>query len=445
MAAPGSIAAFDASRQRWYDAACARISTARLSQLVFALTDIHSPTGAERAAAEFLAAHLADAGFDARYQPVTERSGNVIGTLPGTGTGPHLMLYAPLDTHLDAEPEKDIPWVGTRLRADMLPRAELRGDTVIGLGASNPKSMVATLVEAARCVHETGVPLTGSVSVAAAGGGMPWICSERDNAGVSSGVRRLLTDGIRPDLGVIMKPWDEVYFENPGMAWFRITTRGTMGYSGIPRGVPGFTSSIVPAAQLILELEQWLAAYPDTHESEQVRPQGWIAAVRSGWPDKPAFPAAACEIHVDLRTNPDQKMADVAAEFGTVMDGIRARHPDMVVDWEMTLACQGSRTAKDHWIVQSATRSWEHVHGRAYPGATKMSGQTDAATMAAMGLPLARIGYPFIGEKDMPAEFAEGLGGMGVACIPDLVLPCRELIYMIIDSCTRTKQETGCG
>ena len=438
-----AAAGFNTDRRRWFDGACARISIPRMQQLVFSLTDIHSPTGNERRACEFLVRHLAGAGIETRYQPVTERSGNCIGRIPGTGTGPALMLYAPMDTHLDADENLDLPWVGPRLRADMLPKAEIRGDTVIGLGASNPKSMVATIVEAARCVLDAQLPLTGDVLVASAGGGMPWICTERDHAGISTGVRHLLTHGIKPDLGVIMKPWDEVYYENPGMFWFKVTTLGTMGYSGIPRGTPGFTSSIVPAAKLILELEQWLAAYPDRHQSKQVRPQGWIAAVRSGWPDKPAFPAAACEIFLDLRTNPDQTSENVAAEFSAAMKSILARHPDIDAHWEMIAQCPGSRTDPGHWIVQSATRGWEEVHGRSYPGATPMSGQTDAATICGMGIPLARIGYPFIGEKDMPAEFAEGLGGMGVACIPDLVTPCKELIYMIIDSCTRTRAEVG--
>ena len=216
---------FSPQQRRWFEAACARINVERLKQLVFSLTDIHSPTGNERRASEFLTSYLADAGFSARYQPVTERSGNCIGHLPGAGTGPNLMLYAPMDTHLDAEDKLDIPWVGRRLRADMLPRAEIRGDTVIGLGASNPKSMIATIAEAAYGVLEAGVPLTGDVIVASAGGGMPWICTERENTGLSSGVKYMLTHGVNPDFGVILKPWDEVYFENPGMCWFKVTMR----------------------------------------------------------------------------------------------------------------------------------------------------------------------------------------------------------------------------
>lgn len=439
----GKNAAFNKQQQDWFEQACSKIDAKRLQQLVYDLTDIHSPTGREKAASEFLASYLHRAGFDAQYQPVTANSGNCVGRLRGNGSGPSLLLYAPIDTHLDADESIDIPWVGIRLRDDMLPKAQMRGDSVIGLGASNPKSMIATIVEAAHCVRAAGVPLLGEVIVGSAGGGMPWIATQHNHAGISSGVMHMLSHGVTADFGVIFKPWDEVYYEHPGMCWFKITTHGTMGYSGIPRGTPGFTSSIVPAAKLILELEGWLAAYPERHRTVQITPQGWIAAIRSGWPDKPSFPAAACEIYLDLRTNPDQKMAEVEAEFGQAMRAILKKHKDIQADWQMFVSCQGSRTDPDHWIVKSAVRSWEAIHGRVYEGAATMSGQTDAATICQMGIPLARIGYPYIGEKDMPEEFAEGLGGMGVACIPDLMVPCRELIYMIIDSCTRTRAEVG--
>jgi acetylornithine deacetylase/succinyl-diaminopimelate desuccinylase-like protein len=434
---------FSKQQQAWFDSACARIDTRRMQQLVFDLTGIHSPTGRERAASEFLAGYLARAGFDATYQPVTASSGNCVGRLHGNGSGPTLMLYAPIDTHLDADEAIDVPWVGPRLRADMLPKAELRGDTVIGLGASNPKSMIATIVEAAHCVREAQVPLTGDLLVASCGGGMPWVATRHGNAGISSGVMHLLSHGVTADFCVIMKPWDEVYYENPGMCWFRITVHGTMGYAGIPRGTPGFDSAIVPAAKLILELEQWLAAYPEKHRTAQVLPQGWISALRAGWPDKPSFPAAACEIYLDLRTNPDQTMAGVEAEFGAAMRAILAKHSDIRADWSMFVSCQGSRTDPDHWIVRSAVRSWEAIHGRPYTQTTPMAGQTDAATIRQLGIPLARIGYPFMDPENHPAEFADGLGGMGVAYIPDLLVPCRELIYLIIDSCTRTRAGAG--
>ena len=434
---------FSTQQQAWYEAACARIDAGRLKQLIFDLTDIHSPTGAEEQASRYLANYMEDAGFDTLYQPVSANSGNCIGRLSGDGSGPTLMLYAPIDTHLDADPEIDLPWAGPALLDDMLPRAQLRDDMVLGLGASNPKSMIATLTEAARCVREAGVSLTGDVVVASCGGGMPWLVAERAQTGVSSGVTHMLAHDVSADFGVIFKPWDEVYYEHPGMVWFKVTTWGSMGYAGIPRGIPEFRSSIVPGARVILDLEQWLADYPDQHLSAQIKPEGWIAAVRSGWPEKPAFPSAACEIYLDVRTNPDQSMDEIEAEFDGVMRDIVARHEDVEATWEMYVSCPGSRTGPDHWIVQSALRAWESVHNCDYPGAAMLSGQTDAATLCRLGLPLVRVGYPFIGDKAMPEEFRDGLGGMGCAIISDLIDPMRQLIHILIDSCTRTREEVG--
>ena len=428
-------------QRQWFDEACSKIDGERLKQLVFDLTDIHSPTGNEKQASQFLAKHMENAGLRAHYQSINEQSGNCVGRIPGSGEGANLLLYAPIDTHLDAEADIDVPWVGPRLRADMIPNAEIRGDTVIGLGASNPKSMIASLTEAAHCIVDAGIPLSGDLIVGSAGGGMPWVSGQRNHGGISSGVMHMLSHGVTADMGVIFKPWCEVYHEHPGMAWFKVTVWGTMGYAGIPRGTPGFDSSIVPAAKLILELEEWLAAWPELHTSEQIKPEGWIGAVRSGWPDKPAFPGAACEIYIDLRTNPGQSMAEVEAEFSAAMREILDKHPEIRADWEMIVSCQGSETDPKHWIIQSAVASWEEVNEKTYPGAALMSGQTDAATICQLGIPLARIGYPYIGEKEMPEEFAEGLGGMGVAFIPDLIDPIKQILFIIIDSCTRPRDE----
>ena len=432
---------FSGRQRDWYESACANINAQRITDLVCALTDIHSPTGAERDASEYLAGYLPTLGIDARYQAITNTSGNCVGRIKGNGTGPSLLLFAPIDTNLDADPEADVPMVGPALRADMQPQAQVRGDTVIGLGASNPSSMVATLTEALACTVAAGVEFTGDVIIAACAGGMPWVVPERSHAGISHGVMHLLSHGVAPDFGIILKPWDYVFWEHPGMCWFKVTTWGTMCYAGLPRGTPGFDSSLLPATKVIQALEQWLTDYPQQHISEQVKPEGWLSAVRSGSPDKVTWPGAATEIYLDIRTSPDQTNADIEAEFGTVMRGIVARHPDVEADWQMIVSCRSARTDPDHWIVHSARRGWEQRHGKPYPGAPLMSGQTDAATICQMGIPLARIGF----ETEIPEEFSQGLGGMGVAHIPSLVGPCQSTIYSIIDCCTRTRAEVGLG
>jgi acetylornithine deacetylase/succinyl-diaminopimelate desuccinylase-like protein len=73
------------------------------------------------------------------------RSGNVLAERRGAGGGASLLLYAPVDTHLEGSAD-DYPWVGPAGFPDLVPEARVVDDWVYGLGSSNPKAMVATQV-----------------------------------------------------------------------------------------------------------------------------------------------------------------------------------------------------------------------------------------------------------------------------------------------------------
>ena len=115
---------FSTQQQAWYEQACARIDPKRLQKLLFEIVDIHSPTGAARAASEFMAGHLARVGMDARYHPMTDTSGNVLAEVRGSGGGATLMLYSPIDTHLELD-AAEAQWTGAKGEADMQPRARM--------------------------------------------------------------------------------------------------------------------------------------------------------------------------------------------------------------------------------------------------------------------------------------------------------------------------------
>ncbi|WP_028223513.1 M20 family metallopeptidase [Paraburkholderia oxyphila] len=432
---------FSAAQQTWYERACAKLDPRRLQQLLYELTNIHSPTGAAREASEFMARHLGNIGMNASYRRMNERTGNVVGEKRGSGGGASLMLYAPIDTHLEGD-ESDSPWVGPTDPVDLKPRARMDGDWVFGLGASNPKGMIATLTEVANALIEADVPLTGDLLVAMADGGMPVDVAARDQAGMSSGVTHLLSRGVAPDFAIVMKPWNWVYHEEPGMGWFKVKVKGTLGYAGVPRGTPGFRSSVVPAAQVVLELEQWLIEYAERNTSGVVKPHGWIAGVQGGWPERPAFPSAVTEIFFDVRINPRTSPGEVKAQFATFMAGLQARHPDFDLDWEMYGSVPGGTTSPDNWIVQSARRGWEHIEQRTHPTPDYLGGQTDGAALRRFGIPTARIGWPWPAEGS-PEPLAEGLGGMGATYIPDLMPCARKIMYAVIDTLTRPRAELG--
>lgn len=433
----------DSHLQQYYDQLKTHINGSRLQELLFALTNIHSPTGSAAAACEFLVSHLKAYGIDAQFMPFAGASGAGLATLPGEGSGANLLLYAPIDTHLEGD-DSDYPWTGKKPMVDTQPRAVIEGDWVYGLGSSNPKAMVATLAEIMICAKESGISWPGTLTFGFADGGMPVDIASRQSAGMSNGIFHLLNRGGSPDFCIVMKPWNWVYHEEPGMAWFKITVWGTLGYAGVPRGTPGFRSSIVPAAELILELEEWLPQYTERHTSGIVRPDGWISAVRAGWPERPAFPSAATEIYFDVRVNPRCSPAQVRAEFEAFMTDIKGKYPELECDWHMYGSVPGGSTDPDNWIIQSARRGWETVEQKDYPEQPDLlGGQTDGSLLRALGVPTARMGWPWPAEGS-PLPVTEGLGGMGATYVPDL-LPCAEkIMYAIVDTCGRDRSEVIC-
>jgi acetylornithine deacetylase/succinyl-diaminopimelate desuccinylase-like protein len=433
-----------AEQRHWLERAVSLMDVERMRTFDCTLTDIHSPTGEERQVNEWLVHQMRNIGLEAVYQPLDEQSGNAVGRLRGTGGGPSLLLYAPVDTHLRADPDKDVPWVGPELRPDMLPQASLadNGD-VIGLGAANPKGMVTILTEAVRCIRGAGVPLTGDLLLACAGGGMPSgqpKGSQRQNHGLSSGVTYMLTHGVTADFAIICKPGWAAAWEEVGLCWFKVTVRGQMGYAGMTRTFPNFRNSVVHAARFVLALEEWLPQYQARNTSGLCAPQGAIAAICGGWPHKPAFPSAATEVYIDLRCNPRTSPAAVQAQFAEAIQAIRTRHPELTLDWEMTAAYPGSYTDPETWIVQSAMRGWEFVEGTTHHAITGTSGQTDASALRHLGIPTVRLGYPPV--PTMPSAW-QGFGGLGVSHMPDLAKVTRAIIYAIIDTCTRSRAEVG--
>ncbi|WP_395402685.1 M20 family metallopeptidase [Pseudoduganella sp. UC29_106] len=439
---PTTQAPFSDLQKQWYEQACAKINPRRLQRLLFDLTNIHSPTGATRAASEFMAGHLRSLGFEADYQALTDISGNVRAQYRGSGGGAAVMLYAPIDTHLECTPEEKAELTGPAVEADMQPYAQQVDDWVYGLGSSNPKGMIATLTEVATALIEARVPIKGDLLMGLADGGMPVDIAARQHAGMSGGVLHLLNRGMYPDFAIIMKPWNWIYHEEPGMAWFKLRVYGTLGYAGVPHDIPGFRSSVGAMATVIPELEKWIIEYAERNTSGVVKPHGWIAGVRGGSPERPAFPSFLTELFFDVRVNPRTSPAEVKAQFANFVSALKARRPELQMDWEMYGSVPGGTTDPQNWIIQSARRGWEYIEGRPHGTPDLLGGQTDGAALRRWGVPTARIGWPWP-ARGSPLPVAEGLGGMGATYIPELIPCARKIMYALIDTLTRSREEVG--
>jgi acetylornithine deacetylase/succinyl-diaminopimelate desuccinylase-like protein len=425
-----------AEQRAWVERAWALIDPDRLAQLDLDLTRIPSPTGEERELAQFLAAQLTAAGLEGRYQPIDERQGNAVGRLRGSGEGPDLLLYAPIDTAFTGRAEEDLPWIGPTSRADMRPEPFLDGDSVVGLGAENPKGYAACIVAAAEAVSQAGLPLRGDLVVGLGAGGMPTNRRpqfSRYNAGQGNGCSFMLEQGVRADFAIIAKPGYAVAWEEVGLAWFKVRVIGVLAYTGTRHVVP-YRSAILEASKVMAGLEAWFAEYTARHTSGLVAPQGSIGAIEAGWTYKPVFVPASCNLFVDLRLSPRTDPMQAKREFGESLARIQAKHPGLELEWEMILSIPGTHTDPQNWIVQSLMRAWEFVEGRPHVPITGTSGATDAAILRGRGIPTARLGMPRAPALDR----YPGLS-LGVCDVRYMQRLTQCLVYGIVDTCTRDR------
>jgi succinyl-diaminopimelate desuccinylase len=433
----------DERRDRWVEHAVRHIDDAENLSLLASIVNIASPTGEERPLAEYLCQRMQTEGLRSEVQPIDATSANALGRL-GDGIGPSLLLFAPLDSAFSGIAAEELPWSGPEMRPDLLPKAIVEGDRVIGLSADNPKAHIVALIAAARAVSKARIPLTGRVQLAFGAGGAPSNRRPgltRFNVGHGTGCEFMLQQGVRGDFAIIAKPGYAVAWEEVGLVWFHLRIHGTQAYVG-RRHVLVDDNPIVHAATVIQTLEPWFGEYAQRHTSGLCQPQGAIGAIEGGWTYKPAFTPAACDLYVDLRITPRCPPLQAWRELQTCLDQVRAK--GIRIDCELIVAVPGQATDPANWIIRSCIAAWEATEGRKHQPFVKTSGQTEAVILRRHGIPTARFGLPAIMSPELLSDGSERpKHTMGIVNGASIRKYCECIVRVIVDTCTRNLDEVG--
>ncbi len=425
-------------QEGWLESAWSFLDESRLAQLLTDAVNISSPTGQEGTAAQFFVEEMQRAGLTANYQYMDDSRGNAIGCAPGRGGGRDLLFYGHLD-HYFSETEDDILVTGGLSHPILYPQAWRDGQFIGGAGAANPKAGCVVALHAIESVLRAGADLKGSVVLGFVAGGIHKVQQTksarryvgRRYLGQGAGCEFMLKNGVRADFAINTKPGYSVTSEDPGVLWMKVTVKGVVGY--VQRAGK---STIVDAAHLILELNEWFEQYADSHSVGQVTTPAHVGAIEGGWPFKPDFSPAACNLYLDIRTNPRDDLQQIKRELDDFLLGVQQRNPALQLEWEAFSSVPGSRTDLDNWIVQSAMRAWERVENRPHVSRT-LSGMTDGALLRSWGIPTARLGNESSRVRDPSAGFLASDG----ADLENLVRLARCYVYTIIDTCARSYEE----
>ncbi|MEV5652352.1 deacylase [Nocardia sp. NPDC052254] len=445
VAQADALAGLDEQRRRWTESACARVDRNRLRELISGLVDIPSPTGDEAPLAEHITTTLAAADIESHTMYLDDRQANSWGRVRGDGTGPDLLLYAPIDTVTTGDPGEDLPWAGESLRADMAAHATNIEDHLIGLGASNPKGHAACVLAAGEAIRAAGVPLTGDLLLGFGAGGMPTnarpgVGNPRRNTGQGVGCSFLLEQGVWADFALIAKPGWTVSWEEVGLAWFEITVHGSHTYVGSRHRLP-YRNPVALAGAVAARLEQWFPRYSQAHDDGLVLPQGMVANIRGGWERTASFTPACVRMLVDLRlsprTTPTAAKRELVASVRQIAADLDAR-----VDVEQILAIPGEGSDPRMWLCRSAIEAWEAAEGEPHREARDASGATDANILRGRGIPTVRVGMPKVADAPFEVDFAMGMNTVDLREAEKLT---RYLVRVALDTVTRNLEEVGIG
>ena len=377
----------------------AQIDRDELAQLGCDLTSIPSPTGQEKAVAEFILDWFAWNGLKAVRQDVEVDRPNAVGVLKGDGTGLSLGFNGHTDTS----------YTGTsadaRMVANLEPEDELKGrivgNKVQGLGISNMKGGLASFMMAGKALKKSGVKLKGDVIFAAVVGEIsrtpigPWQSQEYRGEGV--GTRHLLTHGMHSDYAVCCDGSDmTIVWAQTGVVQAKITCFGQAeaawgtNRSNYPMEEK---NAIVKMTRIIAAIEQWGAEFERRYIYNAATGPLWpkvnIGGIEGGAPYRPNYFPGVCSIYVDIRMPPQVRPVTIQHELTQALDRLGVQY-----ELDIYKALLGHDGKNVDPLVQSAEEAYQYLFNQKIKPETpdRASIWTDTNIYNELGIPCIKIG-----------------------------------------------------
>jgi len=417
----------------------AHIDRDELAQLGCDLTSIPSPTGQEKAIAEFILNWFASNGFKAVRQDVEIDRPNAVGILKGDGSGLSLSFNGHMDTSFTGT-DADL-----RMVANIEPESELKGrivgNKVQGLGISNMKAGLASFMIAGKALKKSGLSLKGDVILAAVVGEIsrtpvgPW--QSQDYRGEGVGTRHLLAHGMHSDYAVCADGSDlNIVWTQAGVVQAKITTFGKAEAAwGTKRSAypSERVNAIVKMMRIIAAIERWGAEFEEKNIYQSptgpLLPKVNIGAIEGGAPYRPNYFPGVCSIYVDIRMPPQVRPVTIKHEIESTLKNLGLEYE--LEFYKSLLGYEGKNVEP---LVQSAEEIFQHLFGEKIKPESpeRASIWTDTNIYNELGIPAIKIGPRGrrIGPRNEEVDI-------------DVMVKAAQLYaLMALDICSRSRSTT---
>lgn len=388
-----------AINKEWAQKVLSQVDRDELAQLGCNLVNLPSPTGQEKAVAEYILDWFKANGLRAIRQEVEVDRPNAVGVIKGDGTGLSLGFNGHMDTSFTGTAED------LRMVADIEPDAMLKGSiadgVVRGLGISNMKGGVAAFMMAAKALKKSGVRLKGDAVFAAVVGEIsrtpigPW--QTKEYRGEGAGTRHLLTHGMHTDYAVVADGSDlNIVWTQTGVVQLKITTFGKAEAAwGSKRSTHPMEklNAIVKMTKIIDGIEKWAAGFEERYiyhsPTGPLYPKVNIGAIEGGAPYRPNYFPGVCSIYVDIRMPPQVRPVMIQHEVEKTLASLGVEY-----ELEIYKSLLGHEGKGVEPLVQSLEKIHEHLFGSKlrFEAPDRASIWTDTNVYNELGIPAVKIG-----------------------------------------------------
>lgn len=272
---------------------------------------------------------------------------------------------------------------------------------VYGLGSSDQKGGIASILGLCHALHDLGMELEGELSVS---------FTPDEETGGFAGMGYLVDQGlVEADMAIITEPSQPnlIKLGHRGALWLRLTTigrtaHGSMAFVGI-----NAYEKMVKVSQKLLDLLPSFAgvvsSYPTEREEEQ-HPMMMLGGVVRGGVKTNVVPDR-CMITIDRRLIPEEEIGDAYAQIMGAIQAAQREDPEIQVEVETELEVEAASIPPDSPLCRDLALAHRDIYGVA-PRLVISPGFNDPRFLIKRaGIPTVTYGPGILKQAHQPDEY----------------------------------------
>ncbi len=284
--------------------------------------------GQETPVAKFIKKMFEDEGIDSYLQEVVDGRCNVVAKIKGIGDGPSIMFNGHIDT---------VPAEGMERPFDPY----IKEDRLYGRGASDMKGGIAAMAYALICLKRSHLTLKGDIFYTGVIG---------EEEALSQGTLYVCKNGPHANMVIVGEPTGlETVVAHRGFDNYLIKVSGITAHSSMPElGV----NAIIKASHIINGIQKQIIPVMQQRKHKYIGNPAMNIAAIIGSTEKDSsvlkeifmgeykkdytghHPGGSvppyCNIYIDRRRIPGEKMEDILADFQNLLDDLHADDPSLI-------------------------------------------------------------------------------------------------------------------